>query len=367
MNTPAPRKRSHTEPLAFVVDPPPLGIKGAIARVCERKDLSAEEMASVVGEIMDGQTTAAQIGGLLTALRSKGETVDEVVGAARAMRARMTRVALEGAGAPVVDTCGTGGDGSGSVNVSTLAAVIVAACGVPVAKHGNRALSSRAGSHDVIEALGLNPAPSPELAARCLREVGLAFLFAPTYHAATRHAAAPRKELGVRTVFNLLGPLTNPAGARFAVNGVFSRDRCELLARAHQALGAERVMVVNGAGGLDEFAPSGATLVAELRDGTVRTYEVTPADFGLAAADPEGLRGGEPDLNARMFIDVLRTAPGPARNAAVMTAAAALCVTGHAPDLTAGARRAAAAIDDGSALALLEKLRLLAPHVPPAG
>jgi anthranilate phosphoribosyltransferase len=359
-----PGNRSSTLPLGFGPDRPSFGIKEAIARVCDHQDLSAEEMAMVVGEIMDAHATAAQIGGLLAALRSKGESVGEVVGAARAMRARMIPILFR---APVmVDTCGTGGDGSGSVNVSTLAALVVAACGVIVAKHGNRALSSKAGSHDAIEALGLNPAPAPDLAERCLREVGLAFLFAPTYHVATRHAGPARKELGIRTVFNLLGPLTNPAGTRFAVNGVFARERCELLARAHQILGAERVMVVHGADGLDEIAPMGATFVAELKDGVIRTYEITPEDFGLLPTDPAGLRGGEPSVNARILTEALRSAPGPVRNVALMTAAAALYVTGQVPDLAAGAVRAAAAIDDGRALAVLERLRALAP-IPPSG
>lgn len=359
--TEPPRKRSSTGPLDFgLMDRASFGIKDAIARVCGHQDLSAEEMAAVIGEIMDGQASAAQIGGLLTALRAKGESVGEVVGAARAMRARMIPVLFN---VPVVvDTCGTGGDGSGSVNVSTLAALIVAACGVPVAKHGNRALSSRSGSHDVIEALGIDPAPGAELAERCLRQIGLAFLFAPTYHAATRHAAGPRKELGVRTVFNLLGPLTNPAGARFAVNGIFARDRCELLARAHQILGAERVMVVHGEGGLDEFAPTGPTFVAELRDGVVRTYEVTPSDFGLPPTDRDGLRGGDPELNARVLLEILAGAPGPARNVAIMTAAAALYVTGRVADLTAGAAQAAGAVEDGRAFGVLDALRTLTPR-----
>jgi anthranilate phosphoribosyltransferase len=347
----------------MTADRPPFSIKDAIARVCERQDLSAEQMTAVVGQIMDGEATPAQIGGLLTALRLKGESVGEIVGAAQAMRARMIPIAFS---APVmVDTCGTGGDGSGSVNVSTLAAVIVAACGVTVPKHGNRALSSRSGSHDVIEALGLDPAPSPELAVRCLREVGLAFLFAPTYHAATRHAAAPRRELGIRTAFNLLGPLTNPAGTRFSVNGVFARERCELLAQAHHLLGSDRVMVVHGEGGLDEIAPSGPTFVAELRGGVVRTYEVSPGDFGLRETDPAGLRGGDPQLNARIFTEALETAPGPVRNVALMTAAAALVVTGLVSDFAAGAARAAAAIDNGDALRLLGRLRQMAPAPTP--
>jgi anthranilate phosphoribosyltransferase len=263
--------------------------------------------------------------------------------------------------------CGTGGDGSGSVNVSTIAAFVVAACGVPVAKHGNRAMSSRAGSHDLIEALDVDPAPGPELAARCLSEAHLCFLFAPAYHAATRHAVGPRRELGFRTVFNLLGPLTNPAGARFHVNGVFALQRCELLARAHGRLGSQRAMVVHGTGGLDEFAPAGVTVVAELRDGAVRTYELRPSDFGLAEADPAGLRGGEPADNARLTLETLRGKDGAIRTAVLLTAAAALYVTENAPDLPAAATRAAQALDGGGALTVLERLQRLAPRpVPPA-
>ncbi|HMC94150.1 MAG TPA: anthranilate phosphoribosyltransferase, partial [Polyangia bacterium] len=222
-----------------------LALREALAKIIDRRDLSADEMADVVGQIMDGQATPAQIGGLLIGMRMKGETVDELVGAARAMRTRM--IGVDFSSETMVDTCGTGGDGSRSVNVSTIAAFIVAGAGVVVAKHGNRAQSSQSGSHDVIEALGLTPAPSPELAARCLREAKLAFLFAPAHHAATKHAGGPRKEVGVRTFFNLLGPLTNPCGVKFHVNGIFSRDRCELLARAHGALGSKRALVVHGA------------------------------------------------------------------------------------------------------------------------
>jgi anthranilate phosphoribosyltransferase len=334
-------------------------LKEALGRLVERRDLTAEEMAGVVGRIMDGEATPAQVGALLTALRMKGETVDEVVGAARAMRARMLKPQVEGL--VCVDLCGTGGDGSGSVNVSTLASFIVAACGVPVAKHGNRAMSSKSGSHDVIEALGIDPAPGPELASRCLRETHVCFLFAPAYHAATKHAVGPRREIGFRTFFNLLGPLTNPAEARHHVNGVFTAERCEFLARAHGQLGSTRALVVHGAGGLDELAPRGATKVAELRDGAVKSYEVSPADFGLEEADPAGLRGGEPATNARLVTETLQGAPGAIRTAALMTAAAALYVTGNAPDLKAGTARAREALDGGKALAALEALRRIAP------
>ena len=334
-------------------------LREALGRLVEKRDLSSDEMAGVVGRIMDGEATPAQVGALLTALRMKGETVDEVVGAAQAMRARMLRPQVEGL--VCVDLCGTGGDGSGSVNVSTLASFIVAACGVPVAKHGNRAMSSKSGSHDVIEALGIDPAPGPDLASRCLREANVCFLFAPAYHAATKHAVGPRREIGFRTFFNLLGPLTNPAGARHHVNGVFTAERCEFLARAHGQLGSTRALVVHGAGGLDEMAPRGATQVCELVDGAVRSYQVRPADFGLEEEDPAGLRGGEPATNARLVMETLRGAMGAIRTASLMTAAAALYVTGNAPDLRAGTDRAREALDGGRALAVLEALRRLAP------
>jgi anthranilate phosphoribosyltransferase len=343
----------------------PLGIREALARLTDRRDLAADEMASVVGEIMDGKATPAQIGALLAALRMKGETVDEVVGAARAMRARMTRV--EFAVETTVDLCGTGGDGSHSINVSTIAAFVVAGAGVAVPKHGNRAQSSRSGAHDVIEALGLHPATPPELSIRCLTEAKLAFLFAPAHHAATKHAVGPRKEVGFRTLFNLLGPLTNPAGVRVHVNGIFARDRCELLARAHGALGSRRALVIHGAGGLDEFAPAGATFVAELADGAVKTYEVRPADFGLRDSDPAGLAGGSPDDNARVALEVLAgKGPEAARNAVLMTAAAALYATGAAPNLKTATGRAAEVLAGGGALGVLEALRKIAPRPAPA-
>ena len=337
------------------------GLREAIARVVDRADLTADEMARVVGQIMDGEGTPALVAGLLVALRMKGETVGEIVGAARAMRARMLRVPFE---APViVDTCGTGGDNSQSVNISTLASFIVAGCGVIVAKHGNRAQSSRSGSHDVLEALGLDAAPGPELAARCLREAKLAFLFAPAHHSATKHVAGPRKELGIRTMFNLLGPLTNPCGAQYHVNGVFGRERCELLARAHGVLGSKRALVIHGAPGLDEFSPSGTTHVAELRDGAVRSYDVTPGDFGLPAEDPIGLLGGSPEFNALVINEVLYGVPQheAVRTVALMTAAATLYAVGEAADLRAGTQRAAAALSSGSARAVLETLRELTP------
>jgi anthranilate phosphoribosyltransferase len=340
------------------------GAKEALARVVEKSDLSADEMAKVVGQIMDGEVSPTLIAALLVGLRMKGETVGEVVGAARAMRSRMVRVPIEMP--KLVDTCGTGGDNSHSVNISTLASFIVAGCGVVVAKHGNRAQSSRSGSHDVLEALGLDAAPSPDTAARCLKEAKIAFLFAPAHHGATKHAAGPRKELGVRTIFNLLGPLTNPTGARFHVNGVFGKDRCELLAHAHNVLGSQRALVVHGSPGIDEFAPTGTTHLAELKDGAVRSYDVTPADFGLPPADPIGLLGGSPEFNALVINEVLYGVPQheAVRTVAIMTAAAALYVVGEAADLRAGAQRAAAALQSGAARAVLETLRQMTPRKP---
>jgi len=341
-----------------------LGIREALARVVERRDLTSEEMASVVGEIMDGKATPAQIGALLAAMRMKGETVEEVVGAARAMRARMTPVPF--VAEVMVDTCGTGGDGSRSINVSTIAAFVVAATGIAVPKHGNRAQSSQSGAHDVIEALGLNPSAPPELSVRCLEEAKLAFLFAPAHHAATKHAVGPRKELGFRTFFNLLGPLTNPASVRVHVNGIFARDRCELLAKAHGALGSRRALVIHGTGGLDEFAPAGPTFVAELADGAVKTYELSPADFGLPDSDPAGLAGGTPADNARVALEVLGgKGPEAARNAVVMTAAAALYASGAAPNLKVAAGRATEVLAAGGALGVLETLRKIAPRPTP--
>jgi anthranilate phosphoribosyltransferase len=328
-------------------------LAAAIARVAAGAHLSEEEMALAVGRIMDGEATQAQIGALLVALRMKGETVDEVVGAARAMRARAVKLRVPDG--VVVDTCGTGGDGHGTINVSTVAALVVAAAGVRVAKHGNRAQSSRAGSADLLEALGVHVTASVETVERCLDEVGIAFLFAPAFHAATRHASGARKEIGVRTVFNLLGPLTNPAGARHQVIGVYDGAVLETTAQALARLGSLRVMVVHGAGGLDEIAPAGETEVAELRGGAVTRRRISPRDFGLAEEDPAGLRGGDAAENAQSSREILGGARrGAARSAVVMAAAAALHVAKEAP-LDEAARVAERILDEGAALALLER------------
>jgi anthranilate phosphoribosyltransferase len=331
-----------------------MDLPSAIGRIVERKDLSADEMAQVVGAIMDGQATPAQIGALMTALRMKGETVEEIVGAARAMRARATPLGVPDG--VVVDTCGTGGDGRGTINVSTIAALVVAAAGVKVAKHGNRAQSSKSGSADVLEALGVNVAAPPEVVERCIAQVGIGFLFAPAFHGATRHASGPRKEIGVRTFFNLLGPLTNPAGAKHQLIGVYAADRVEMLAHALGRLGSLHALVVHGAGGLDELAPDGATEVAELRAGEVKRYQLRPKDFGLAEEDARGLDGGDAQANARVLRDVLSgERRGAARSTVVMSAAAALYAAGMT-GLRDGARLAEARIDDGAAAKVLDRL-----------
>jgi anthranilate phosphoribosyltransferase len=331
-------------------------LKDAIARVVAGQDLGSDEIAEVFGAIMEGKATAAQIGGLLIGLRMKGETAGEIAGAARAMRARATPFSCP---EPefAVDTCGTGGDGSGSVNVSTIAAIVAAAAGARVAKHGNRALSSRSGSADVLEALGVAIDMEVARAERCLREVHIAFLFAPAFHAATRHAAGPRRELGTRTLFNLLGPLTNPAGVENQIVGVFDGFFCEPVARALGQLGARRAYVVHGHGGIDEIAVRGPTRMAEWdrQAGEVRMREVTPGDFGLDEADPAELAGADAAYNAEIARRVLAGQAGAVRNAVIMEAAVALCAAGSSQDFREGAERAIAAIDRGEAMDTLAR------------
>lgn len=341
-----------------------LDIKAAIARVSTGDHLSADEIAAVFGQIMDGAASPAQIGGLLVALRMKGETAAELAGAARAMRARATPLACPDPDRGV-DTCGTGGDGAGTINVSTLAAIIVAASGGVVAKHGNRAQSSRSGSADVLEVLGVKVDAVPAVVERCMAEVGIGFAYAPAFHAATKHAAGPRKELGVRTLFNLLGPMTNPAQVRHQVIGVFDRAWCEPVAAALGQLGAKRVFVVHGDGGLDEVAVRGKTFVADWNanipgGGAVTTYELDGSAFGFEDVDPAGLAGGEATHNAGELRKVLAAdgvAAGGVRRAAfvaaVMEAAMALVAIGAATDFHAGAGIAGYAIHSGAAAKVL--------------
>jgi anthranilate synthase/phosphoribosyltransferase len=329
-----------------------VSLKVHLAKLARGERLTEEEAAAAMGTIMDGEATPAQIGALLAAMAARGETEDEVVGFARAMRARAVPLVSRGA----VDTCGTGGDGAGTFNISTVASIVVAACGVPVAKHGNRAASGKCGSADVLEALGVRIDAPPSVVQKALDETGWTFLFAPRFHASTRHAVGPRKELGVRTVFNLLGPLTNPARPAAQVVGVPRPELTDFVARCLGRIGTTRAWVVHG-NGLDELTLAGATTVTELDGGRVRTFTVRPADAGLEEASVDALRGGDPQANAAIVHEVLAGTPGPRRDVVLLNAAAGLVVAGRARDLRDGVRQAAAAIDDGRARARLERLR----------
>lgn len=325
-----------------------------IEKLRRQEDLSTAEAADAMATIMRGDAAPAQIAGLLVGLAMKGERPSELVGFAQTMRAHA--IAIEAAPGPVFDTCGTGGDRSGTFNISTASAFVLAGCGMRVAKHGNRSVSSQCGSADVLEALGVNIQASPDVAATCLNEVGMAFLFAPTFHPAMKHAAQARKDLGVRTAFNLLGPLTNPARPSRQVVGVPRPELTELLARSLSLLGSERAWVVHGADGLDELSTTGYTKVSECRGASVQTFYVHPADFGLAKAAPEALKGGDARTNATIVRSVLRGEAGRARDVVVLNAGAALFVGGHAGTVRDGIAKAAAAIDAGAASTVLDGL-----------
>jgi anthranilate phosphoribosyltransferase len=325
-----------------------------LEKLQRHQDLTADESAAAMGEIMDGRAQPAQIAGLVVGLRMKGERPGEIVGLARAMRDRAVR--LSGPLAPVFDTCGTGGDGSHSFNVSTVAAIVLAGCGVRVAKHGNRSVSSRCGSADVLEALGVAVLAPPPVVERCLREAGLAFFFAPTFHPSMRHAAQTRRDLGIRTAFNLLGPLTNPAGPARQLVGVPRPELTELVARALALLGSERAWVVHGADGLDELSTTGYTKVSECRDGAVNTFYVHPADYGLAKATVSALAGGDATTNAQIAREVLSGALGPARDVVLLNTAAALFVAERVPNVADGLAVAADTIDSGRAARALDAL-----------
>jgi anthranilate phosphoribosyltransferase len=339
-------------------------IHQALEKIVAGEDLPRVEAEAAMEQILSGASSDAQIAGLLTALRMKGETVDELVGFATAMRRHATPifprdrpVAIEA----LVDTCGTGGDASGTFNVSTTAAFVIAGAGVHVAKHGNRSISSRCGSADVLERLGVRIDLPPERVGRCIEEVGIGFLFAPAVHAATRHAMPARRALRMRTAFNLLGPLTNPAGASAQVVGVYEASLTELMARALGELGVRRAFVVHGADGLDEISIAGETYVAELRDGTVRSYTVTPEAFGLRRAPLEAVRGGDAGHNAEIIHKILGRSMlyrehGPHREIVLANAAAALVAAERATDFLDGVRLAAQSIDSGAARERLEAL-----------
>jgi len=329
-------------------------VRHAIARVTGGHDLTDAEMTAAVEAILGGDADAAAVGGLLVALRMKGETVGELVSAARVLRAHA--VAVAGAPAGAIDTCGTGGDGAGTLNVSTAAGLVAAACGVPVAKHGNRAVSGRVGGADVLEALGVRLELPPARLGECLRATGFAFLFAPSLHPAMRHAAAPRRALGVRTLFNLLGPLANPAGVRRQVVGVFDRRWVVPMAEALLALGAERAWVVHGAGRLDELALAGDSVVAEVASGCIRQLSVSAASAGVAAAPTSALAVGSVPEAAACLSGVLAGERGPARDVVCLNAAAALVVAEKAADLRAGVALAARALDGGAAAGVLDRV-----------
>jgi anthranilate phosphoribosyltransferase len=329
-----------------------VSIRRHLARAARGEPLSEEEAASAMAAIMDGEATPAQIAALLAALSARGETEDEIVGFARTMRARAIPFSAPGA----VDTCGTGGDGAFTFNISTAASLVVAACGVSVAKHGNRSASGSCGSADVLEALGLRIDAPLATVERSLREAGWAFLFAPAFHAATRHAAAPRKEMGVRTAFNLLGPLTNPARPEAQVVGVPRPELTSFLAHCLRRLGTRRAWVVHGSG-LDELTLAGPTTVAAVDGDAVRSFTVRPEDAGLPLADPAPLRGGDAGANAAIVRAVLAGERGPRRDVVLLNAAAALVVAGRAESLREGVARAASALDDGRARTLLERVR----------
>ncbi len=329
-------------------------IKEAIGMLTQNMDLSVTEMEGVMREVMEGSATGAQVGAFLTALRMKGESVEEISAAARVMREKASRIT---APADTVDTCGTGGDLSHTFNISTTAAFVVAGAGVPVAKHGNRSVSSRSGSADVLEALGIRIDLNPDQVQRCLDETGFGFMFAPAFHPAMKYAIGPRKEIGIRTVFNILGPLTNPAGARFQVLGVFADHLTETLARVLGRLGAERALVVHGHDGLDEITVTGKTRVSELRDGEVNTYELNPADYGITPAKPEDLQGGDAEENARITRDILEGENGPRRQIVALNAGAALVAVGKAASFAEGLALAEEAIDSGAAREKLSAVR----------
>ncbi len=331
-----------------------MDMQAAIRAVTERQDLSSEQMQQVMRTIMTGEATPAQIGGFLIGLRMKGETVDEIAAAARVMRELATGVKVSGE--HVVDIVGTGGDSSNTFNISTASTFVVAAAGGTVAKHGNRSVSSRSGSADLLEAAGVNLEIGPEQVARCIEEVGVGFMFAPLHHSAMKHAIGPRREMAVRTIFNVLGPLTNPAGAPNQLLGVFSKELVEPLAEVLRQLGSNHVMVVHSEDGMDEISIGAPTYVAELKNGSIDCYTVQPEDFGLARTDISALVVDGPAQSLAMIKAVLAGEKGPARDIVLLNAGAAIYVADLADNLAAGIARAAEVIDSGAAAAKLEAL-----------
>ena len=331
-----------------------MDIQAAIKMVIAGQDLSAEDMSAVMQQIMTGECTPAQIGGFLVGLRMKGESIDEITAAATVMRELSTRVKVDAK--HLVDTCGTGGDASGSFNISTASAIVAAAAGAQVAKHGNRSVSSKSGSADVLEAAGVNLEITPEQVGACIEQVGVGFMFAQKHHSAMRHAIGPRREMAVRTIFNILGPLTNPAGAPNQVIGVFDGELIEPLAQVLKQLGSRHVMVVHGEDGMDEISISAKTRVAELKDGEVTSYKLSPTDFGMEMADLSELKVDSVEQSLAMIRSVLGNTPGPALDIVCLNAGAAIYVSGLTETLSAGVEKAQSAIADGKASEVLVKL-----------
>ncbi len=326
----------------------------SLAKIVSKQNLGEAEIGEMLSEILGGKVSDAQVGAFMAALATKGETFEELAGAARAMRRKARRI--QARETTVVDTCGTGGDGAKTFNISTTTAFVVAGCGVTVAKHGNRSVSSQCGSADVLEALGVKLDTDPEVVEEAVQEIGIGFLFAPVYHGAMKYAARARKEVGLRSIFNMLGPLTNPAGANCQLLGVYAPELTEMFARALSLLGAKRAFVVHGHDGLDEISVCAPTRITELADGMIRTYDIDPADYFGETAAPQALAGGDPVQNARITRDILAGEKGPARNVVLLNAAAALMAAGRAGDLKEGVAAAKTAVDDGAAAAKLEAL-----------
>jgi anthranilate phosphoribosyltransferase len=342
-------------------------IKNAIAKVVERQDLSEAEMIEVMDQVMGGEATPAQIAAFITALRMKGETPSEITGAARVMRARATpirvgqvldldRDEINVERETILDTCGTGGSGTKSFNISTTVALVVAACGVKVAKHGNRSISSACGSADVLEKLGVNLEVSPQLVEQCIRDLGVGFLFAPALHGAMRHAIGPRKEIGIRTIFNILGPLTNPAGADRQVLGVYRDDLVTVMAQVLSQLGCRRGFVVHGTDGMDEVTLTGPSRIGEIRGETIATYTVAPEDYGFRRCSLADLQGGDATCNAAIVRGVLAGEQGPKQDVVLLNAGFALSAAGAAADVPAGINMARQAIEAGHAARKLQDL-----------
>jgi len=336
-------------------------IKEAISKLIERIDLTNEEARQVMEEIMTGQATMAQISAYLVAMRMKGETIDEITDSAQVMRNHAAKIAYKGNN--ILDTCGTGGDGSFTFNISTVSALVASGAGAIVAKHGNRAVSSECGSADLLKELGVNIEAKQVVLEKCLRQAGIAFLFAPLLHESMKYAAPVRREIGVRTIFNILGPMTNPAGARHHLLGVFNWKLTKPLAQVMNKLGSKHVLVVAGEDGLDEITTISKTIISELKNGKVKTYKVSPSDFGIKKSKPSDLKGADVVTNAKMALEILNGAKGPKRDIVVLNAAAALYADDIAKNIKQGIKLAEESIDTGRAMAKLEDLKKLTNEV----